>query len=292
MGMSGISKSQVSRLCVEIDDRVKAFLDRPIEGDWPYLWMDATYIKVRRAGRIVSVAVIIADGVNSDGRREVLGMAIGNSEAEVFWTDFLRSLACRGLRGVKLVISDSHERSDDRPGVENCEGRQFEAAAAGCGRIRTEAQRSDLNLQRRGDPAPGHMEADLVSHSGPMAKGSWAWTITLTDIATGWTECAPLLVREQTLLVAILSELRKLMSFPLLGFDSDNDRCSSMRSYATTVPRLGSPLSVAGPIGRTIMPGLSRKMAPLCVAWWNIVGWRDWKRPGRWRSCTLHPVFL
>lgn len=74
-----------------------------------------------------------------------------------------------------------------------------------------------------GDPAPGHMEADLVSHSGPMAKGSWAWTLTLTDIATGWTECAPLLVREQTLLVAVLSELRKLMPFPLLGFDSDND---------------------------------------------------------------------
>jgi hypothetical protein len=74
-----------------------------------------------------------------------------------------------------------------------------------------------------GDPAPGHMEADLVSHSGPVAKGSWAWTLTLTDIATGWTECAPLLVREQTLLVAVLSELRKLMPFPLLGFDSDND---------------------------------------------------------------------
>lgn len=109
MGMSGISKSQVSRLCEEIDGRVKAFLDRPIEGDWPYVWMDATYIKVRRAGRIVSVAVIIAVGVNSDGRREVLGMAIGHSEAETFWTDFLRSLARRGLRGVKLVISDSHE---------------------------------------------------------------------------------------------------------------------------------------------------------------------------------------
>ena len=109
MGMSGISKSQVSRLCEEIDGRVKAFLNRPIEGDWPYLWIDATYIKVRQAGRIVSVAVIIAVGVNSDGRREVLGMQIGHSEAEVFWTDFLRSLARRGLRGVKLVISDSHE---------------------------------------------------------------------------------------------------------------------------------------------------------------------------------------
>jgi hypothetical protein len=82
MGMSGISKSQVSRLCEEIDERVKAFLDRPIEGDWPYLWVDATYVKVRQAGRIVSVAVIVAVGVNADGRREVLGMDIGPSEAE------------------------------------------------------------------------------------------------------------------------------------------------------------------------------------------------------------------
>jgi putative transposase len=109
MGMSGVSKSQVSRLCEDIDEKVKAFLDRPIEGDWPYLWIDATYVKVRQNGRIVSVAVIIAVGVNSDGRREVLGMDVGASEAETFWTAFLRKLAHRGLRGVKLVISDSHE---------------------------------------------------------------------------------------------------------------------------------------------------------------------------------------
>ena len=109
MGMSAISKSQVSRLCEEIDGKVKAFLDRPIEGDWPYLWIDATYLKVRRGGRIVSAAVIIAVGVNTDGRREVLGMEIGTSEAEPIWTEFLRKLTRRGLRGVKLVISDAHE---------------------------------------------------------------------------------------------------------------------------------------------------------------------------------------
>ena len=107
--MGGISKSQVSRLVEEIDDKVQAFLGRPIEGDWPYLWIDATYIKVRQAGRIVSVAVTVAVGANADGRREVLGMAVGPSEAEIFWIDFLRSLARRGLRGVKLVISDAHE---------------------------------------------------------------------------------------------------------------------------------------------------------------------------------------
>lgn len=109
MGMTGVSKSQVSRLCEEIDERVQAFLQRPIEGDWPYLWIDATYVKTRQAGRVVSVAVIIAVAVNTDGVREILGVATGASEAEPFWTDFLRSLTRRGLRGVKLVISDAHE---------------------------------------------------------------------------------------------------------------------------------------------------------------------------------------
>ena len=99
MGMSGVSKSQVSRLCEEIDERVNAFLDRPIEGDWPYLWIDATYVKVRQNGRIVSVAAIIAVGVNNDGRREMLGMDIGPSEAETFWTEFLRQLCQAGGLG-------------------------------------------------------------------------------------------------------------------------------------------------------------------------------------------------
>ena len=109
MGMESISRSQVSRLCAKIDGRVRDFLARPIEGDWPYLWLDATYVKVREAGRVVPVAVTIAVGVNADGRREVLGMALGSSEAEPFWLDFLRTLARRGLRGVKLVVSDAPE---------------------------------------------------------------------------------------------------------------------------------------------------------------------------------------
>jgi transposase-like protein len=109
MGGCGVSKSQVSRLCEEIDERVKAFLERPLEGDWPYVWLDATYVKVRRNHRMVSVAVIVAVGVNTDGRREVLGMDVGPSEAETFRTEFLRKLRRRGLRGVKLVVSDAHE---------------------------------------------------------------------------------------------------------------------------------------------------------------------------------------
>lgn len=106
MGMTDISKSQVSRLCAETDTKIAALLDRPLEGDWPCLWRDATYVAGRSGGRVVPVAVIIAAPVNGDGRREVPGLAIGASEAETFWVDYLRKLARRGLRGVKLVISD------------------------------------------------------------------------------------------------------------------------------------------------------------------------------------------
>src|ERR1700712_3560446 len=109
MGMSGVLKCQVSRLFGEVDEQVRHFLNRTLEGDWPYLWIDATYVKTREAGRIVSVAVIVAVGVNTDGQCEVLGLKVGASEAEPFWTEFLRSLHRRGLRGVKHVISDSHE---------------------------------------------------------------------------------------------------------------------------------------------------------------------------------------
>src|SRR4051795_3881460 len=109
MGLAGISKSTVSKLCKDIDDRVGAFLDRPLVGDWPYLWLDATYLKQREGGRIVSVAAIIAVAAYTDGKREIVGLHIGPSEAETLWAGFLKSLLRRGLRGVKLVISDAHE---------------------------------------------------------------------------------------------------------------------------------------------------------------------------------------
>lgn len=109
MGMTGISKSQVSRLCAEIDERVDAFLNRPLEGNWPYVWLDATYIKSREHGPVASQAVVVATAVNQEGYREVLGLSVGPAETEAFWTDFLRSLVARGLNGTRLVISDAHE---------------------------------------------------------------------------------------------------------------------------------------------------------------------------------------
>lgn len=100
--MGGVFKSQVSRLCAELDEQVPTFLDHPLEGDWPYLWIDATY------GQIVSVTTLIAVAVNNGGQRQVLGMQAMPSEAEPFWTDFLHRLLHCGLRGVRLVISDAH----------------------------------------------------------------------------------------------------------------------------------------------------------------------------------------
>ena len=166
MGMSGISKSQVSRLCGEIDERVNTFLNRPLEGEWPYLWLDATYVKVRQAGRIVSVAVIIAVGVNDDGRREILGMTVGASEAETFWTEFLRSLARRGLRGVKLAISDAHE------GLKAAVAKVLHATWQRC-RVRTMRNLlAHVGRQRRG-VAAAFIATAFAQDDVAAAKAQW-----------------------------------------------------------------------------------------------------------------------
>jgi transposase-like protein len=109
MGLTGISKSTVSKLCKDIDERVSAFLERPLSDEWPYLWLDATYLRQREGGRVVSVAAIVAVACDAEGRRQIVGLHIGPSEAETFWAAFLKSLIKRGLRGVKLVVSDAHE---------------------------------------------------------------------------------------------------------------------------------------------------------------------------------------
>ena len=109
LGLDGISKSQVSRLCQSLDEEVERFRNRPLEGVFPYVWLDATFVKARDGGRVVSQAVVIAIGVNGDGQREVLGLDVGPSEDGAFWLGFLRSLVARGLSGVQLVSSDAHQ---------------------------------------------------------------------------------------------------------------------------------------------------------------------------------------
>jgi len=109
LGMTGISKSEVSRLCAELDEMVEAFRNRSLTGRYPYLWLDAKYVKVREGGRVLNMALVVAVGVTDTGEREVLGLDVGLTEDGPFWTEFLRSLVRRGLNGVLLVISDAHE---------------------------------------------------------------------------------------------------------------------------------------------------------------------------------------
>jgi putative transposase len=109
LGLTGMSKSQVSRLCAELDAEVARFRGRPLVGPYPYLWLDATYLKVRQDHRVVSQAVVIAIGVRASGEREILGLDVGPSEDGAFWLQFLRGLVARGLAGVQLVISDAHQ---------------------------------------------------------------------------------------------------------------------------------------------------------------------------------------
>ena len=109
LGIQGMSKDRVSRMCRDLDAHVQQFRDRPLQGAYPYLWLDAKHLKVRDRGRVVSKALVIAYAVHDSGRREVIGLDLGEVESEAFWTEFLRGLRARGLTGLRLVISDHHE---------------------------------------------------------------------------------------------------------------------------------------------------------------------------------------
>jgi putative transposase len=109
MGLEGISKSQVSRICAELDELVAAWRNRPLDaGPYPFVWIDALSMKVREGGRIANTAVLVATAVNADGHREIVGLEIGSAEDGAVWTSFLRGLVARGLHGVRLVVSDAH----------------------------------------------------------------------------------------------------------------------------------------------------------------------------------------
>jgi transposase-like protein len=109
LGISAMSKDRVSALCRSLDERVEAFRERPLEGEFPYLWLDAKQLKVRSGGHVRSKALVVAYAVHESGRREVIGIDMGEVESEAFWVEFLRGLRARGLAGVRLAISDHHE---------------------------------------------------------------------------------------------------------------------------------------------------------------------------------------
>ena len=174
LGCDGISSSQVSRICQQLDEVVESFLGRPLDGGpYPYVWLDGLTQKVREGGRIVNVCVVVATGVNADGQREILGMDVGASEDGAFWLAFLRSLTARGLSGVELVTSDAHQ------GLKNAIAAVFTGAS--WQRCRTHfmanlltrvPKRALLSLSkgRRGHHGPHHLPA-TVSRRGPRPIG-------------------------------------------------------------------------------------------------------------------------
>ena len=169
MGLTGISKSQVSKLCKDIDERVMAFLERPLEGEWPYLWLDATYLKQREGGRIVSVAAIIAMAVNTDGRREIVGLKVGPSEAETFWSGFPQDPGPSRpeRRQAGHLRCPRRAQAGDRPGA-----RRHLATLPGS----LDAQRARPRAQGpahhgRGGPAPGLPAARPADRPPDLAPG-------------------------------------------------------------------------------------------------------------------------
>jgi putative transposase len=196
MGMDGISKSQVSALCKDIDQRVASFLNRPIAGDWPYVWLDATYLKVREDGRIVSVAAIIATGVNADGRREILGLGIGASEAATFWLGFLRSLEKRGLEGVKLVVSDAHE------GLKAAIAQVFRATWQRC---RVHFMRNALAHVPKGQHQMVAAAIRSVFAQETHAEGSKAWRHVADQLRPRFSKLAALMDQAEADVIAFMA---------------------------------------------------------------------------------------
>src|SRR4051794_27390900 len=168
LGLDGISKSQVSRLCEELDTEVERFRNRKLEGTYPYVWLDATFLKVRQDHRVVNMAVVIAVGLNATtGQREVLGVDIGPSEDGAFWLRFLRSLVSRGLGGVQLVISDSHQ------GLKGAIAAVLQGAS--WQRCRTHFMRNALCLVPKGTQqmVAATIRTVFVQPDAPTAREQW-----------------------------------------------------------------------------------------------------------------------
>jgi transposase-like protein len=269
MGLSGISKSTVSKLCKDIDERVTGFLERPLEGEWPYLWLDATYLKVREGGRIVSVAAIIAVAVNAEGRREIVGLHLGPSEAETFWATFLRSLVKRGLEGVKLVVSDAHE------GLKGAIRRVLGATWQRC---RVHWMRSALAHVGKGQQAMVAAALRQAFLQADQAGAHQVWRQVADQLRPRWSRLAAFMDESEHDVLAYMGfpaqhraklhstdVLDKGLFAAVLGWPGTGDRVAL--SGAAAASPAGSPhpdgsAAVAAPV--RLLPGFCRHDATRC----------------------------
>jgi len=235
MGLSGISKSTVSKLCRDIDERVGEFLNRPLEGEWPYLWLDATYLKARQGGRIVSVAAIIAVAANTDGRREIIGLGIGPSEAETFWMDFLRSLKARGLDGVKMVISDAHL------GLKSAIARVFEATWQRC---RVHWMRNALAHVSKGQHTVVAAAIRQAFDQPDRASAGETWRRVADQLRSRWPKLAELMDESEHDVLAYIG-LRPFLP-RTVHWTVRRLRRTGANSHASTAPSCTAPTRLNG----------------------------------------------
>jgi putative transposase len=183
---SGISKSEVSRICAGLDEQVEAFRSRPLHHTgFPYVFLDATYLHVRRSGQVTSMAVVVATGVTASGGREVLGLDVGDSEDEVFWRAFLRTLKQRGLSGVQLVISDQHS------GLVAALSRMFQGVAHQRCRVHFARNLLALVPKSHKDMAAAVFRT-IFAQPTPQAV-SETWDTVRDQLATGFPKIGPLM---------------------------------------------------------------------------------------------------
>jgi transposase-like protein len=197
LGLDGISKSQVSALCQELDAEVERFRTRKLEGPYPYCWLDATFLKVRDGGRVVSMAVVIAVGVNAEGQREILGLDVGPSEDGAFWLAFLRSLVARGLSGVQLVTSDAHE------GLKGAIGAVLQGAS--WQRCRTHFMRNALALVPKSAQQMVAATIRTVFVQPDAASARETWRKVAEGFRSRWPKLAQLLEEAEAEVLAYLS---------------------------------------------------------------------------------------
>lgn len=199
LGLSGVDKSKVSRICKELDGLVRDFRQQPLEGEYPYVWLDALYLKVRQHHRVVSLAVVIAVGVDRTGERLLLGFDVGASEEEAFWLAFLRGLVKRGLKGVQLVISDAHE------GLKAATSATF--TGAGWQRCRVHFMRNVLAHIPKGDKAMvAAAVRTIFAQPGREAAGQQLRYVAET-LAPHWPQAGRLLLEAE-------EEVLAFMAFP------------------------------------------------------------------------------
>lgn len=197
LGLSGVDKSKVSRITKGLDELVQDFRQRPLEQEYPYLWLDALYLKVRQNHRVVSMAVVVAVAVTQEGERTVLGFDVGASEEEAFWLEFLRSLVKRGLKGVQLVISDAHE------GLKTAVNTVF--AGSSWQRCRVHFMRNVLAHIPKGDKAVVAAAVRTIFAQPNREAAGQQMRYVAETIAPHWPEAARLLLNAEEDVLAFMA---------------------------------------------------------------------------------------